>query len=131
MKMRVVLHRLAKKIKKELTDPKMKQSAQVQLDVRMYSTVKTAVQKAETLIAAGSLALKKEPSKHMELAIHRVMKRRMATVTADLRTEMNKIKTERAALQKVEGKTEVKSEEKSGKKLRQHGVPLPDPAVEE
>merc|ERR1719281_2374405 len=130
MKMRVVLHRLAKKIKKELTDPKMKGSKQVQLDVRMYSTVKAAVAKAETLIAAGSLALKKEPSKHMEMAIHRVMKRRMAMVTADLRTEMQKIKTERAALGKEGGKLEETSEEKSEEKspvdttekqLRQHG----------
>lgn len=139
MKMRVVLHKLAKKIKKELTDPEKKNSKQVQLDVRMYSTVKAAVQKAETLIAAGSLALKKEPSKHMELAIHRVMKRRMAMVTADLRTEMQKIKTERAELLKTEGKAQVKTEEKAEEKsedkvekqLRQHGVPLPDPATEE
>jgi len=140
MKMRVVLHKLAKKIKKELTDPKMKQSAQVLLDVRMYKTVKTAVQKAETLIAAGSLALKKEPSKHMELAIHRVMKRRMAMVTADLKTEMHKIKLEREELIK-EGKQmkSEKSEEKAEKapvdatekQLRQHGVPMPDPAVDE
>jgi hypothetical protein len=127
MKMRVVLHKLAKKIKKELTDPKLKESKQVQLDVRMYSTVKDAVTKAETLIAAGSLALKKEPSKHMEMAIHRVMKRRMGMVTADLRKEMDKIKTEREALKKEEGKADTKSE----KQLRQHGVPLPDPAVEE
>merc|ERR1719235_2961936 len=124
MKMRVVLHALAKKIKKELTDPKMKDSKQVQLDVRMYSTVKAAVTKAETLIAAGSLALKKEPSKHMEMAIHRVMKRRMGLVTADLRKEMDKIKIEREALKKEEGKVDAKSE----KQLRQHGVPLPDPA---
>merc|ERR1719379_2947098 len=116
MKMRVVMHVLAKKIKKELLDPKMKASKQVELDVRMYNTVKTAVTKAETLIAAGSLALKKEPSKHMELAIHRVMKRRMAMVTADLRTEMQKIKTERAALLKEGGeKTEEKMEAKSEK----------------
>merc|ERR1719331_1069232 len=110
MKMRVILHKLAKKIKRELTDPKMKDSKEVQLDVRMFSTVKTAVNKAETLIAAGSLALKKEPSKHMEMAIHRVMKRRMGMVTADLRKEMDKIKTEREALKKAEGKADTKSE---------------------
>lgn len=131
MKMRVVLHKLAKKIKRELTDPKMKESKQVQLDVRMYTTVKAAVTKAETLIAAGSLALKKEPSKHMEMAIQRVMKRRMAAVTESLRTEMKKIKTEREAMKKEEGTTQVKSAETSEKQLRQHGVPLPDPAVEE
>merc|ERR1719316_1413091 len=108
MKMRVVLHKLAKKIKRELTDPKMKESKQVQLDVRMYITVKAAVGKAETLLAAGSLALKKEPSKHMELAIHRVMKRRMAAVTEKLRTDMKEIKTEREAMKKEEGKTQVK-----------------------
>merc|ERR1719359_1080058 len=118
MKMRVVLHKLAKKIKHELTDPKMKNSKQVQLDVRMYASVKAAVSKAETLIAAGSLALKKEPSKHMELAINRVMKRRMAMVTENLRSEMKKIKTERAALVKQEGKTHEKSAETSEKQLR-------------
>ena len=63
MKMRVVLHKLAKKIKHELTDPKMKDSKTVKLDVRMYTTLKTAISKAETLIAAGTLALKREPSK--------------------------------------------------------------------
>lgn len=147
MKMRVVLHKLAKKIKAELTDPKLKNSKQVQLDVKLYDTVKTAVSKAETLLAAGQLALKREPSKHMEMAIHRVMKRRMAAVTATLKTDMKKIKMEREALKAEQGsktKSEeaVESEESSeaGEKadakaesnLRtQHGLPLPDPAVEE
>jgi len=82
--------------------------------------------------------LKKEPSKHMELAIHRVMKRRMAMVTADLKTEMHKIKLEREELIK-EGKQmkSEKSEEKAEKapvdttekQLRQHGVPMPDPPL--
>lgn len=161
MKMRVVLHKLAKKIKHELTDPKMKDSKTVKLDVRMYTTLKTAISKAETLIAAGTLALKREPSKHMEAAIHRVLKRRMAVVTADLRSEMNKIKMERDAASHAEKskmhESSEKSEEsaeseaseksdkseesekseksdksdKSEKQLRQHGLPLPDPAVDE
>merc|ERR1719482_575650 len=97
-KLHHLLKKMEVKVAQELTDPELKSSPQVAVDVKMLATMKTAVKKSEALILVAAIAMKKAKTEEDKMKIKTAVKGAMHKVMEKMKTDVAELKEEAAAI---------------------------------